>query len=430
MKPLAARLRSENLSEFFGQEHLLQEGKPLNLALTQGKVHSMILWGPPGTGKTTLAQMLASNAGLNYESLSAVLAGVKEIRAVVERAKSHHQQTLLFIDEIHRFNKVQQDALLPFVEDGTLVLIGATTENPSFECNQALLSRCRVYVLKSLSNDQLTLILERALTCQERGLGHLNIQCEPELVRKIVDIAQGDARRLLNYIDVIAQWFEAQGTEPIITEEVLLKTQDSKRAYFDKQGEHFYDQISALHKAVRGSSPDGALYWLARILQGGIDPSYISRRIVRMASEDVGNADPRALGITLDAANTMERLGAPEGELALAQAVVFLACAPKSNAVYTAFKSALKYAQNTGHRPVPLHLRNAPTKLMKQLDYGSDYQYDHDFPQGVAFSQTYFPDGLPEMTFYSPPQRGMESKINEKLNWLNLQRQKTRKEHA
>lgn len=429
MQPLAARLRSNQVEDFFGQDHLLAPGKALNLLIKQGQCHSMILWGPPGTGKTTLAQLLAYHADMAFEALSAVLAGVKDIRAVVDRAKSNPKPTLLFIDEIHRFNKAQQDALLPFVEDGTLTLIGATTENPSFECNPALLSRCRVYVLKGLSEKALGQIMQRALT-DDAGLGHLQIQCAPEMAQKIIEIAGGDARRLLNYLEVIAGWFEAQDIEPIITEEVLKETQDTKSVHFDKQGEHFYDQISALHKAVRGSDPDAALYWLGRMIAGGVDPSYLARRVVRMASEDVGNADPRALSLALDAAAAMERLGPPEGELALAQAVVYIACAPKSNAVYVAFGKALAFAKDTGDKPVPLHIRNAPTKLMKDLNYGASYQYDHDFPHGCAFKQTYFPESVKEQHFYQPTDRGLEAKVKEKLNWLQQQRENARKDHA
>lgn len=423
MEPLAARMRSENLEEFFGQEHLLAPGKPLYHAMVNHKLHSMILWGPPGTGKTTLAQMLAHSADCPFEVLSAVLAGVKDIRAVVEQAKKHEQATLLFIDEIHRFNKSQQDALLPFVEDGTVILVGATTENPSFECNPALLSRCRVYVLKSLDESQLKKILDRAIQSVDKGFGAMNLSCEPSASDKIIDMAQGDARRMLNFLDVIVQWIEAQNAEPVITDDIIKQTLDTKMAQFDKNGEHFYDQISALHKSVRGSSPDGALYWLSRMMQGGVDPSYLARRIIRMGCEDIGNADPKALTLALDAARALERLGSPEGELALAQAVVYMACAPKSNAVYKAFNEAWKFAQNTSHKGVPLHLRNAPTKLMKQLEYGKAYQYDHDQPMGVAFSQTYFPEGIKEQTFYHPTPRGMESKISEKLKWLNEQRE-------
>ncbi len=414
VQPLAARLRPKTLEEFVGQSHLVGKGAPLRYCIEQGKLHSMLLWGPPGTGKTTLAQLIANYCQANFVALSAVLAGVKDIREAIANAKSlfeeSHRGTLLFIDEIHRFNKAQQDALLPYVEDGTVYFIGATTENPSFEVNNALLSRCRVYVLKALTEDDLKQVLQR-------GLSHVEITLEPESIQRIVQSADGDARRLLNILDVLAQRVTSLSTDLVsvqLVEDVLQ--QDYRR--FDKQGDLFYDQISALHKAVRGSSPDGALYWLCRMLDGGCSPHYIARRVVRMASEDIGNAEPRALGMALEAWNALERLGSPEGELSLAQVVIYLACAPKSNACYMAYNRAKAEVENSPSYQVPVHLRNAPTKLMKNLGYGKQYRYDPDEPGGFARGQTYFPQEMGEKQYYFPVDKGLEIKIAEKLRSL------------
>jgi putative ATPase len=409
-QPLAARLRPRTLEDFVGQSHLIGVGAPLRLCIEKGKPHSMLLWGPPGTGKTTLAQLIANYCHAEFIHLSAVLAGVKDIRDAIEHAKTirieQHRDTLLFIDEIHRFNKAQQDALLPYVEDGTVYFIGATTENPSFEVNNALLSRCRLYVLKALTPDDLKSVLHR-------GIDSLGIKLEQASIERIVQSADGDARRLLNILEVLSEREEQNISEKIV-EDVLQ--QDYRR--FDKQGEVFYDQISALHKSVRGSSPDAALYWLCRMLDGGCSPSYIARRIVRMASEDIGNAEPRALTMALSAWDAFERLGTPEGELALAQVVIYLACAPKSNASYVAFNQAKAEVQSTPSYDVPIHLRNAPTKMMKKLGYGKAYRYDPDEPNGFAKGQTYFPLEMGEKHYYSPVEQGLEIKIKEKLSRL------------
>lgn len=418
-QPLAARMRPTCISEFIGQTHLLAPGKPLYQAIEQGILHSMILWGPPGCGKTTLAKLLALNTNAHLEVVSAVLAGVKDIRAIIEKAqvlqREQNRKTILFVDEIHRFNKAQQDAFLPFVEEGVVTFIGATTENPSFELNNALLSRARVYVLKSLTQEDLQLLLQQALS-SERGLKHLRIQFPLELQEMLVQVADGDARSLLNLLEILSDF--AENGQLIVTETLLSELLQSSFRRFDKGGEAFYDQISALHKSVRGSAPDAALYWFARMLDGGCDPLYIARRVVRMASEDIGNADPRALAIALDAWEVQERLGSPEGELAVAQAIVYLACAAKSNAVYTAFNEAMKDAKYYGSAEVPLHLRNAPTKLMKSLEFGKHYRYAHDEPNAYAAGEQYFPDKMPHKTYYHPVDRGMEIKIKEKLLWL------------
>jgi len=373
----------------------------------------MILWGPPGTGKTTLAKLLAESSGAEIENISAVLAGVKDIRDIVERAKK--AATVLFVDEVHRFNKSQQDAFLPYVENGVFTLIGATTENPSFELNNALLSRTRVYVLKSLSEPEILQIIDMALEDKERGLGQRNIELPLELRNMLVQAADGDARQALNYLEICADFAIAKNGKEIIPEEAVQEVLKSGLRRFDKGGENFYDQISALHKSVRGSSPDAALYWLCRMLDGGCDPEYIARRVVRMASEDIGNADPRALTLAINAWQTYERLGAPEGELAIAQAIVYMACAPKSNATYTAFTNAMSDVKSHGSLEVPLHLRNAPTKLMKQLNYGKKYRYAHDEPDGYAAGEQYFPDNIPKKQYYCPVNRGLEIKIAEKL---------------
>lgn len=428
--PLATAMRPTDLEQFIGQTHLLAPGKPLRLAIESGALHSMILWGPPGVGKTTLANLMANQANAQIERISAVLAGVKDIRDIVARAKLAQQAgqaTILFVDEVHRFNKSQQDAFLPHVEDGTITLIGATTENPSFQLNNALLSRARVYVLKSLNNDELLQVLDQALTDSERGLGARQIHFPLELRRQLIAFADGDARQCLNLLEIVSDFFPVESAEqqhPEVTADLLKEVLSHSVRRFDNGGEEFYNQISALHKSVRGSNPDAALYWLARMLDGGCDPAYVARRITRMASEDIGNADPRGLSLALNAWEAYERLGSPEGELALAQAVAYLACAPKSNAVYSAAKAAWRDAKEQGSLEVPLHLRNAPTALMKKLEYGKEYRYAHDEANAYAAGESYFPEQLGEQRYYYPVDRGLEIKIKAKLDVLRKLDQK------
>lgn len=433
-RPLAARMRPESLDDYVGQMHLVGPGKPLRRAVEQGQLHSMILWGPPGVGKTTFARLLASVGDLSFETVSAVLSGVKDIRAIVERARnrkqSQGQDTLLFVDEVHRFNKSQQDAFLPHIEDGTFIFVGATTENPSFELNSALLSRTRVYVLKNLEEADILRMLDRALTSKEGFDGQLAVS--DEVLRIMASASGGDARRALNILEISADMAEpdSDGKNRVNADQLEQVMQTSLRR-FDKGGDVFYDQISALHKSVRGSDPDGSLYWLCRMLDGGCDPLYVVRRLVRIASEDIGNADPRALQLSMDAWFAQERLGSPEGELALAQAVIYLALAPKSDAVYKAFNQCMADIRKDPDYEVPVHLRNAPTKLLKSMGHGDSYRYAHHEPDAFAAGESYLPEAIHQRRYYEPVNRGLEIKLSEKRQRLDaLNEQSPNKRHT
>lgn len=422
-QPLAARMRPRHPDEYIGQEHLFSPGKPLRESIVRKQLHSMVLWGPPGVGKTSMARMIAEITDAHFETISAVLAGVKDIRAAVSTAQQLQRQsgrkTLLFVDEVHRFNKAQQDGFLPFVEDGTVIFIGATTENPSFSLNNALLSRSRVYVLRGLEHGDLCRMAADALADTERGLGELGVDFGQDLIATLAHAADGDGRKILNLIEIAVDLADEVSGVLTVTEDIVQEILANDVRRFDKGGDLFYEQISALHKSVRGSSADGALYWFARMLDGGCDPLYIARRVVRMASEDIGNADPRALQICLNAWETQERLGSPEGELAIAQALTYIAAAPKSNAVYKAFNEAVADVKSQPSHDVPMHLRNAPTKLMKSMDYGAEYRYAHDEPGGYAAGECYFPEELEPRRYYRPVDRGLEQKISDKLRYLN-----------
>tara|TARA_R110000803_G_scaffold209555_1_gene279410 strand:- start:29224 stop:30579 length:1356 start_codon:yes stop_codon:yes gene_type:complete len=427
-KPLAAKLRPKTLAEYEGQEHILAKGMPLPLAIEQGKVHSLIFWGPPGTGKTTIAEIIANHANADIERVSAVTSGIKDIRQAIENAKDRaiHQQrrTVLFVDEVHRFNKSQQDAFLPHIEDGTIIFIGATTENPAFELNQAILSRARVYTLKKLSAGNLNNVLQRAISYQQQST-QFEIIIDDETKKQLIALANGDARRLLNLLENCLEITDVENNQQTLSKAQLIQVAGNKIALYDKGGDAFYDLISAFHKSVRGSDPDAALYWYARILTGGGDALYVARRLLAIASEDIGNADPRAMQLAINAWDTFQRVGPSEGERAIAQAAVYMALAPKSNAVYMAFSQAKALAKETSDLDVPLHLKNSTSALTKELGHGSEYRYAHDEVGGFAAGENYFPEEIAHTTFYQPTDRGLEKQLRDKLNYLNQLDQKS-----